>query len=381
MKKLRLTLVKGIIGGVLIATAIPPTLYWGWDYAYASVSASPAALHSISEMTAKLTNAMKQRSETITFTYEGSTVNLKSQVQSAIDKGMESDPYLHYIVDSYAFSYRGSSRSAKVTVEMKYLESLQQTAYVTQEVTSALKKIIKPGMNNHEKVRVIHDWVVLHLKYDNSYRKYTAYEGLQSGSAVCQGYSLLTYKMLKEAGINNRIVEGTARPEGGRSQSHAWNLVQLDGRWYHLDTTWDDPSPDLAGAVSTTYYLRTDTQMRADHTWTKSYPAASVAYHQTLAELIKNGGAKKGVYLNLQQQLNYGLYEEAKVVTSSAGILDLAKKAETAGKSSILFRYRGSKIALKNDLQQLFDLGLDNLSYSCSLFEKTGDLKVYVTWK
>ncbi|MDQ0196147.1 transglutaminase domain-containing protein [Paenibacillus wynnii] len=381
MRKIRLTLVKSILTGVLVAAAIPPTLYWGWDYAYASAAASPAALHSVNEMTGKLTHAMNNRNETIIFTYEGNTVNLKSQVQAALDKSMESDYYLHYIVDSYAFSYRGSSKSAKVTVEIKYLESLQQTAYVTKEVKAALSKIIKPGMNNHEKVRVIHDWVVLHLKYDNSYRKYTAYEGLQSGSAVCQGYSLLTYKMLKEAGINNRIVEGTARPEGARSQSHAWNLVQLDGRWYHMDTTWDDPSPDQAGVVSTAYYLRTDNQMRADHTWNKPYPAASVAYHLTLSELIKNGGEKKNFYLNLQQQLNYGLYDEAKVVTSAAGILTLAKEAVNSGEDSVLFRYRGNKVLLKNDLKKLYELGLDNLSYTSSAFDNTGDLKVYVTWK
>ncbi|KGE20981.1 transglutaminase domain-containing protein [Paenibacillus wynnii] len=381
MRKIRLSLVKGILSGVLFAAAIPPTLYWGWDYAYASASASSVTLHSISEMTGKLTHAMNNRNETIMFTFEGNTSNLKSQVQSAIDKSMESDNYLHYIVDSYAFSYRGSSRSAKVTVEIKYLENLQQTAYVTKEVKAALSKIIKPGMNNHEKVRVIHDWVVLHLKYDNSYRKYTAYEGLQSGSAVCQGYSLLTYKMLKEAGINNRIVEGTARPEGGRSQSHAWNLVQLDGRWYHLDTTWDDPSPDQAGAVSTAYYLRTDNQMRADHTWNKPYPAASVAYHLTLSELIKNGGEKKNFYLNLQQQLNYALYDETKVVTSAAGILTLAKEAVNSGEDSVLFRYRGNKVLLKNDLKKLYEIGLDNLSYTTSAFDNTGDLKVYVTWK
>ena len=381
MRKIRLTLVKGILGGVLIASALPPTLYWGWDYAYASASTSPAALHSVNEMTGRLTNAMNNRNETITFTYEGNTANLKSQVQAAIDKGMESDSYLHYIVDSYAFTYRGGSQSAKVTVEIKYLESLQQTAYVTQEVRAALKTIIKPGMNNHEKVRVIHDWVVLHLKYDNSYRKYTAYEGLQSGSAVCQGYSLLTYKMLTEAGINNKIVEGTARPEGGRSQSHAWNLVQLDGRWYHLDTTWDDPSPDQADSVSTAYYLRTDSQMRADHTWNKPYPAASVAYHQTLEELIKNGGAKKAFYLNLQQQLHYELYDEAKVIRSSAAIVSLAKQAVKTGENSILFRYRGSKGLLKNDLEKLYGLGLDNLSYTCSAFDNTGDYKVYVTWE
>jgi len=380
MRKIRLTLIKGMLGGMLIAAAIPPAVVWGWGHAYAS-AASPAAVHSIKEMAARLAGAMNNRSETVAFTYEGRTANLKTQVQAALDQAMESDPYLHYVIGSYGFSYRGSTRSAKVTVQIKYLETLQQTAYVTREVKAALKEIITPGMNNHEKVKAIHDWVVLQLKYDTSYRKYTAFEGLQSGSAVCQGYSLLTYRMLKEAGINNKIVEGTARPEGGSSQSHAWNLVQLDGRWYHLDTTWDDPSPDQAGVISTGYYLRTDKQMREDHSWTKTYPAASVPYYQTLRELAGTGGVKTAFYQKLQEQLDYGLYEEARIISSASGIMNLAGKAADSGEMEMLFRYRGSRAELESDLQRLYGLGLDNLAYKCSAFENTGDLKVFVSWE
>ncbi|RAN85873.1 transglutaminase, partial [Bacillus sp. SRB_28] len=75
-------------------------------------------------------------------------------------------------------------------------------------------------MTDHEKVKVIHDWIVLNLSYDTSLKKYTAYDGLVTGSTVCQGYSLLAYRMLERVGIDNRIVEGTA---GG--QLHAWNIV------------------------------------------------------------------------------------------------------------------------------------------------------------
>lgn len=379
MRRIRITLAKAILGGVMISAVIPPTMYLGWGYA--SASATQAAVGSISDITGRLTEGMNNRKETITFTYEGKTTNLKSKVQTALDKAMESDPYLNYIIDSYAFSYRGTNRSAKVTMQIKYLENLQQTAYVTKEVKAALKEIITPGMNNHEKVRVIHDWVVLNLKYDTSYRKYTAYEGLKSGSTVCQGYSLLTYRMLKEAGITNRIIEGTAKPEGGRSQSHAWNLVHLDGRWYHLDTTWDDPSPDQPGIVGTGYYLRSDTQIRSDHTWKKSYPAASVPYYQTLSELVKRGGEKAEFYQKLQKQLSYTLYDESQIVTSAAGISGLAQQAIASGEQSIIFRYRGKRMLLENDLQKLHELGLGGLSYTCSKFENTGDFRVLVSWK
>lgn len=379
MKRRRFTLMKAFLGGLIIVAAIPPTVYWGWGHAYAATK--PVALRSVNEVAQKLTGAMNNRRETITFTYEGKTANLKSKLQAALDQAMASDPYLYYIVDSYGYTYRGGTRSATVTVEVKYLETLEQTAFVNKEVKAVLKKIVTPGMNNHQKVKVIHDWVVLNLKYDTSYRKYTAYAGLQSGSAVCQGYSLLTYKLLKEAGITNKIVEGTAKQEGARSQSHAWNLVLLDGRWYHLDTTWDDPTPDQDGVVSTAYYMRTDTQMRRDHSWTKSYPGASVSYYKTLSELVKQGGQSVKGYEKLQKELDYGLYDEDQIVRSAEDLTLFVKKAIDAGEHSLLFRYRGSTKQLETHLQKLYTLGLEQLSYSSSAFENTSDLKVYLTWE
>lgn len=379
MGKKRLSLMKTVLGGMLVFAALPPALYWSWGQAYAA--ADSAALRSVAEMKQKLTGAMNNRRENITFAYQGKTDKLKAQVQSAIDQAMSSDPYLYYIIDSYAFSYRGSISAAHVTVQMEYRETLQQTAYVNKRVKEILKQIILPGMNSHEKVKAIHDWVVLHLKYDASYSKYTAYEGLQSGSAVCQGYSLLTYKLLLGAGLNNKIVEGTAKAAGKAAQSHAWNLVQLEGRWYHLDTTWDDPVPSVEDGLSTAYYMRTDAQMRRDHSWNKPYPAASVGYAQTLSELVSRGGPGVSVYQELQRKLDYLLYEEEQIISNGLELKLRVQEAIASRQESLLFRYRGSEKLLKSDLQALYSLGLDRLSYSISSFDSTSDLRVYVTWE
>lgn len=373
------SLMKTAVGLMLVFAALPPAAYWGYEHAYAA--SDSAVVQTTQGMTQKLAGAMSNRRETITFTYQGKTAKLKSEIQTAINQAMGSDPYLYYIIDSYAFSYRGSTRAVHVTVQVEYRETLQQTAYVNKQVKAILQQIITPGMNNHQKVKAIHDWVVLNLEYDHSHRKYTAYEGLQTGSAVCQGYTLLTYKLLWGAGIPNRIVEGTARSGDGVTQSHAWNLVQLNGTWYHLDTTWDDPDPSPKDGISTVYYMRTDKQMRADHSWTKSYPAASIRYADTLSKLAGQGGQAAEGYRRLQEQLNYWLYEESQVVSSAGQVKGLAEAAVSAGEQSLLFRYRGSDKLLRQDLQVLYELGLNNLAFNSSPFEDTGDLKVYVTWK
>lgn len=228
---------------------------------------------------------------------------LKSELKTAIDQAMQIDPYINYTIKGYEFSFRGTVTSADVIVKLSYRETKEQTAYVDNTVRAALSQMITANMTNHEKVRAIHDWIVKRLKYDETLQKYTAYDGLSTGSTVCQGYALLTYKMLDDVGITNLIIEGRA---GG--QLHAWNLVQLDGKWYHMDTTWDDPLPDRPNEVSTAYYMLTDAEMRRDHTWTKKYPAADTSYRNTLNDLIAQGRvafyAYKPLYPNSRIQLD-----------------------------------------------------------------------------
>ena len=40
--------------------------------------------------------------------------------------------------------------------------------------------------------------------------------------------------------------------------NHAWNLIKIDGEWYHIDVTWDDPTPDLLGRVNHVFFLISD---------------------------------------------------------------------------------------------------------------------------
>lgn len=66
---------------------------------------------------------------------------------------------------------------------------------------------------------------------------------------VCNGYALAYKYLLNEVGINCYMVTS-------ESMNHAWNLVELDGSYYHVDVTWDDPAWDLTGRVSHKYMLK-----------------------------------------------------------------------------------------------------------------------------
>lgn len=380
MRWKRKSVAKIVMAGSLVAAVLPPSI--DWEMVYASTTSSGNVVHTDQELQKTLLGAINQRLSQVQFVYQGKTNQLKGQLKNALEQVLESDPYMNYTIESYGYSYSGSSKSANVSVQLSYRETAAQTAYVSRRVESILGSIIKPGMNDHQKMKVIHDWIVLHLRYDETLQKYTAYDGLSSGSAVCQGYSLLTYKMLKEAGITNRIVEGTAAPrDTGISQLHAWNLVLLDGKWYHLDTTWDDPAPDKAGEIGIGYYLRTDAQMRKDHSWTKSYPAANTPYRDTLTKLINQHDSRQSFYKKLERELEYQLYDTAEIVNSSSKLRTKVRTVIKQGGHSLLFRYSGNHEDLMDDLQDLYRLGVSSISYVESELNETGDLRVYVTWK
>lgn len=365
--------VKTLLAGTLVFSAVPAISFSG-NTAYAATS--QITVNSTTDIVDQLYKGLMNRSAQVTFTYKGSTAKLKSMLQDSFETALEKDPYTMYILDSYGLTWRSNAYSALVTVDMKYRETVTQTKYVNEKVAQTVAQIITPGMNDHQKVKAIHDWVVQHLKYDETYTRYTAYEALYDGTAVCQGYALLSYALLKQAGVENKIVEGTA---GG--ELHAWNLVNIDGNWYHMDTTWDDPLPDQGDGVDTNYYLRTDAQMKQDHNWTKTYPAATVAYKDTLNTLIASGGDTSGFYKQLEQNLNYAVDNSPAAVNSAVDLKEQVKNAKASGQSSLVFRYNGNITSLKSDLSRLSAVGIKSISYTVQSLGSSNDLKVNLSWK
>ena len=54
------------------------------------------------------------------------------------------------------------------------------------------------------------------------------------------------------------------------NEEHIWNLVYLDGKWYHLDLTWNDPISDT-NITRDTYFLITTRQLEELKDGTHNY--------------------------------------------------------------------------------------------------------------
>ena len=132
-----------------------------------------------------------------------------------------------------------------------------------QGVQDALVSV-QPGMTELEKAVALHDYLVLNCEYDydrlNSDTapqvSWTAYGVLAEKIAVCQGYALAYKYLLNQVGIECYMVTSDA-------MKHAWNLIRLDGDYYQVDVTWDDPVSDRFGLVGHNHMFVSDTAFQA----------------------------------------------------------------------------------------------------------------------
>lgn len=167
---------------------------------------------------------------------------------------------LKYAISDNYYVYRLYTAGEKIP------EDRPEAVKLYEKVAGILDNLIEPTMSDYEKELVIHDYLVANCEYGfMDYSKesaFSAYGALVHRKAVCNGYAEAMALLMSCCGVENEIMTGTA---GG--ELHAWNRVLLDGKWYQVDATWDDPVPDRGTYVGHMYFNVTDDIMDDTHTW------------------------------------------------------------------------------------------------------------------
>ena len=113
--------------------------------------------------------------------------------------------------------------------------------------------------SDYDKIRYVHNWMIENIEYDTylqSEEPYSIVGALTEGTAVCEGYARGFKYIMDGMGIPCVLVSGEAINSNGETESHAWNYVQLNGNWYAIDVTWDDPVIIGNGNVGTDVHYR-----------------------------------------------------------------------------------------------------------------------------
>lgn len=163
------------------------------------------------------------------------------------------------------YTYSPKNKILKITY---YSDKRAKQKEYMDKISQIIPRIIKDDMTELEKSTAINSYIIKNTSYD-----YDAYEAIKLyntsgykygwkaletkeaedtlfnnfdyamgpdgvlllGKAVCSGYSQAYYLMASAAGLKVKVVDGIAN-----GRAHVWNLVQIDGEWLVVDTTWND---------------------------------------------------------------------------------------------------------------------------------------------
>lgn len=199
--------------------------------------------------------------------------------------------YIRYRYGGYELNYSHTLQGDKYFYSLEIIPYYYTTPEQEQAVSDEVSRIIDSfgfdkTTTDYEKFCRIYDYIYNTVSYDKVHKdnagnhmKTTAYSALFYHTAVCQGYSSLMYRMLRESGVDARVITGKALyPD--KDEYHAWNIVCIDGSYYNVDITWDKQCGERK------YFLKSDGDF-GDHLrdseytseeFRRNYPMAALSY-------------------------------------------------------------------------------------------------------
>lgn len=218
---------------------------------------------------------------------EGGEKLLQDYYQSAIEAFTYDNPDIFYLDPTKMYlNIQTITRGDNVTYNV-YLDNGEEQSYLAkgfnspedvQNTIAQIEQIKDDILNNlqgvtiSKKIQAIHDYLVENIEYDQTISKDNIYNicgAILNKESVCEGYAKAFKYLTNEAGINCVIVIGTASNSKGETEDHAWNYVELDGKWYAVDCTWDDPiivgNGKLTDKSKYKYFLKGASTMNIDH--------------------------------------------------------------------------------------------------------------------
>ncbi len=267
-----------------------------------------AICHSVGDVAVELRNRMKQRTSnvTISFSFEGTNydanklINLQydamNQAFTHTGNGSEGD-YLSWAYCGYGMQISYGRENGYTNGTFKYVityyTNSSQEAAVTKKAQQITSSLGLSSKSEYEKVYAVYKYICDNVKYDrnSSNIKYSCYAAMVNNSAVCQGYALMAYRLLNDAGVSCRFVAGDTT-----SGAHGWNIVRIGSLYYNFDATWDAGKSD----TNYLYFLKSDANFPNHKRWAKyktnefnaTYPMSSTDYDTGIGVNSKITGIK-----------------------------------------------------------------------------------------
>jgi len=165
------------------------------------------------------------------------------------------------------------------------------------------------SVNEHSILTNLYHYLQKNVQYDkkemqentiginNTPDSHNAYGAIINKIAVCDGFSSAFALLAQKLGFECMLVLGHSVYSLGTFSDHAWNIVKMRDRFYHMDVTWDARKYDEFGEYSYDYFMLQDEEISNDHSWDKKTTPACL--YNDFSFYLKNG-----LYVKTSEQLN-----------------------------------------------------------------------------
>ena len=202
--------------------------------------------------------------------------SLKNYDVSISAKGIVSTDGISTV--TYSFDYNPNYKIAKVVEVPALFDKLdleQKEAY--DILYKCTKELTENLTTDYDKEIAIHNFITDNFQYgpldmgNVPQRAHSITGFVFDGQGICEAYANTFYVMGKMAGLDVSIITGSAN-----NVSHMWNQIKLDGEYYHVDVTSDDPTPDVPNRERYTFFNVSDDIISQTHSWERSeFPACT----------------------------------------------------------------------------------------------------------
>ena len=189
-----------------------------------------------------------------------------SQTEKLFTETVNYYPELFHISNTIGYSSVGNYVYKIIPIYVLTAEEYEAKMKTYNERIDYIASGAAPLKTDLEKILYIHNYLVANFEYDTSYKIYDVYNFLTTGTGVCQAYTQTFNALMHRLGIE--CTSAINKPE-----KHTWNIVSLDGEFYHIDCTHDDPLGQSAGSVRYDLFLLSDSSITGHDSHTSWYTA------------------------------------------------------------------------------------------------------------
>lgn len=167
------------------------------------------------------------------------------------------------------YKYKYYKDSPNLIFVPEYLFEKDKIREHQKAMQARVEKLVRPAMNlpEFEKEKYVHDFICEHVHYDKLKKAYSheIIGPLGQGVGVCEGIAKAVKVLLDALGVWCIIAICGNNPEKGIKYRHTWNIVKLDGVYYHLDATFDNTLGKEGSEIRYDYFNLDDQQIFRDH--------------------------------------------------------------------------------------------------------------------